>query len=125
MPLALHMCALLLLVDSRACMTPNDQAQPRACEAGEAAGACCWASVSLCAAIRQASVSGKTQSTAASSLPGCGTPVANVARFVAPGAEAAPALQHRGNAPRYLRQAASPVSGSLLVLHAPKTHNQG
>src|SRR5436190_14367738 len=106
-------------------MRLNGEAQPRACGAGESAGACGWAPVSLCAAIRQASVSERTQSTAASSLPGCGRPVTNVARFVAPSAEAAHALEHRGNALRYLRQAASPVRGSLRVLHAPKTHNQG
>lgn len=82
------------------------------------------AAARLCAAIRQTSVSGKSQSTASSSLPECRKPVANVARFGASDAEAAHPPKHRGNAPRYLRQTAPLVSGSLLVLHAPKNHNQ-
>src|SRR5215213_9880382 len=80
--------------------------------------------VSLCALVRRVSVFGRTQSRVSSSLRRYGKPLANVAHFFAPAAEAIHPLAHRGNALRYSPQVASLASDSLHVLPVPKSQNQ-
>src|SRR5215208_5825178 len=81
--------------------------------------------VSLCALVRRLSVSERTQSRVSSSLRRYGKPLARVAHFFAPTAEAIHPPTHRGNGLRCSPQAAWLASDSLLVLPAPKSHNQG
>src|SRR5579862_8127253 len=80
--------------------------------------------VSLCALVRRGSVSGRAQSRVSSSLRRYRHPLAKVAHFFAPAAEAIHLLAHRGNALRYLPQAVSLVRDSLHVLPVPKSQNQ-